>query len=138
MAEKKPTGHDSDSTVALDVGEERPALDSINLYGKRDPLPKGVEYRLRIEAGPKAPGVFALREPRTVLGRGAKIADLDVGDASASRRHACIEYTGGAFWLTDMGSTNGTILNGKLVSKARLTEGDEIQIGTAVLRFERG
>lgn len=138
MAEPRDKGRGADRTIALDHGLERPAPSPANLYGKRNPLPKELEYHLSIEAGPKAPGTFALREPMTVLGRGEGIADLDVGDETASRRHACIEYKDGGFWLADMGSTNGTILNGDMVGKARLADGDVIQIGTAVLRFERG
>jgi hypothetical protein len=138
MANRKNKGRAADSTVAVDAGLDRPAPNPANLYGKRDPLPESLRYHLTIEGGPKASGVFPLREPITVLGRGEGIADLDVGDESASRRHACIEYKGGGFWLSDMGSTNGTILNGQLVGKARLADGDEIQIGTVVMRFERG
>jgi len=35
-----------------------------------------------------------------------------------------------------MGSTNGTVLNGKLVGEARIKDNDQIQIGTALMRFE--
>jgi hypothetical protein len=138
MADKPKKGRAGDSTIALDVGGDRPAPSPANLYGKRNPLPKDLKYRLNIEAGPTAPGMFQLREPMTVLGRGEQLADVDVGDEAASRRHACIEYKDGGFWLTDMGSTNGTILNGELVSKSQLADGDVIQIGTVVIRFERG
>ncbi len=138
MSDPKHKGGARDRTMAVDVGGDRPAPGAANLYGKRQPIPKGLTYRLRIEAGPKAPGVIPIRESLLVLGRGAGIADIDVGDESASRRHACIEYADGGFWLSDMGSTNGTILNGELVQRARLADGDEIQIGTAVMRFERG
>jgi hypothetical protein len=133
-----PDARNKDRTIALDVGQDRPAPAPANIYGKRNPLPKNVAYRLNIVAGAKAPSIFQLREPMTVLGRGNQMADIDVGDESASRRHASIEYKDGAFHLSDMGSTNGTILNGKMVSSARLKEGDEIQIGTVVMRFERG
>ncbi len=126
-----------DSTISLDVGEERPAPGVANLYGKREPIPKGIRYCLKVEAGPVAPATYDLTQSLTILGRGEQLADLDIGDDSASRRHACIEFKEGGFWLVDMGSMNGTILNGKMVSKERLADGDEIQIGTAVIRFER-
>jgi hypothetical protein len=138
MPDSKRTNRRADRTVAIDIGRERPAPGAAHLYGQRAPLPPSLRYHLNIEAGPKAPCVFHLREPLTVLGRGEGIADVDVGDDSASRRHACIEYKDGGFFLVDMGSTNGTILNGELISTSRLADGDEIQIGTAVLRFERG
>jgi hypothetical protein len=137
MSDSNRKSRPRDSTMAVDVGAERPAPNATNLYAKRQPVPKGLDYVLRIEAGPKAPAEFHLRESRVILGRGEGIADVDIGDTSASRRHASIEHIDGGFWLTDLGSTNGTILNGELVSKARLADGDEIQIGTAVIRFER-
>jgi pSer/pThr/pTyr-binding forkhead associated (FHA) protein len=106
------------------------------LYGKADPLPAGVTPTLEMVAGPNAPSVTRIVKPVTVLGRGQRMADVDVGDGSASRRHAYIKYQNGAFWLSDMGSTNGTVLNGELVAEAKLESGDEIQIGTAVMRFD--
>ena len=77
-----------------------------------------------------------IKKPVTILGRGDMIADVDVGDESASRRHANVIYREGKFSLSDMGSTNGTFLNGELVGEAELKSGDQIQIGTAVMRFE--
>ena len=43
----------------------------------------------------------------------------------------------GDFWLVDLGSTNGTEVNGKRVDRARLEPGDTITIGQTQLRFER-
>ncbi len=68
-----------------------------------------------------------------VIGRSG--ADLDVDDRGVSRRHARISRgTDGAWTLTDLGSTNGTFLNGTRVRAARLQDGDEIRVG-AVTAF---
>ncbi len=68
-----------------------------------------------------------------VIGRSG--ADLDVDDRGVSRRHARISRgTDGAWILTDLGSTNGTFLNGVRVRAARLQDGDEIRVG-AVTAF---
>ena len=59
-------------------------------------------------------------------------------DAGASRRHAQIRHQNGAYVLTDLGSTNGTQLNGETVQSRPLSDGDRITIGTTVLRFLAG
>jgi pSer/pThr/pTyr-binding forkhead associated (FHA) protein len=123
------------STRAIETGQELPAP-SADLYGPSDPLPEDQTAFLHIEAGPRAPRTLTIEKSLVVLGRGDRIADIDVGDESASRRHAFIAHRGGEFVLKDMGSTNGTVLNGEVISDRVLMSGDEIQIGTAVLRFE--
>ena len=122
-------------TRAVMYGQDLPTPDA-DLYGKTDPIPTSMTVVVHMEAGPRAPSKFVMRSPVLVLGRGEGIADVDVGDDSASRRHAFIAHRGGKFTLNDMGSTNGTILNGQLVGKAALKSGDQIQVGTAVMRFE--
>jgi serine/threonine protein kinase len=81
------------------------------------------------------PGVrFPLAE-RLILGRHRK-ADVVVQDPSASRRHAAVISRGGNYRLLDLGSTNGTILNGQLIQgEAALEPGDLIQIGQEVFEF---
>lgn len=122
-------------TRIITHGQDLPPPDP-NLYGKTDPLPMNLSAVLHLEVGPNAPAAVPMTNAVMVLGRGEGIADVDVGDASASRRHAYIAHRGGKFMLHDMGSTNGTILNGKLVGKTPLKDGDQLQIGTAVMRFE--
>jgi len=61
--------------------------------------------------------------------------DVVLRDARASRRHAQIERKGNAYTLTDLGSTNGTRLNGETVQVRDLADGDRITIGTTVLEF---
>lgn len=59
---------------------------------------------------------------------------------SVSRRHALIHSQGqGEFWLVDLGSSNGVLVNGRRISQPiRLSEDDEIQVGEARFRFRRG
>jgi Protein of unknown function (DUF3662)/FHA domain len=56
-------------------------------------------------------------------------------DRGASRRHAQISLKDGAATLTDLGSTNGTQVNGHTVQRVQLDDGDRITIGTTVLVF---
>lgn len=76
------------------------------------------------------------REAGTLIGRGSN-ADLQVTSRSASRRHAKIRIDprGGAV-VEDLGSTNGTYLNGKLIRRYRLKDGDRLHLGPrTVLKF---
>lgn len=74
-----------------------------------------------------------LTRPVTVLGRGTQV-DLRVDDAGVSRRHAEIQL-GDAPMLVDLGSTNGTTLDGAPIGRAELTDGSRIGLGDTVLVF---
>lgn len=57
-------------------------------------------------------------------------------DRYTSRYHAWVTYENGLFWLEDLGSTNGTMLNGQAVDeREELRTGDQIKIGESVLIF---
>jgi len=70
----------------------------------------------------------------TVIGRGDQ-ANLRLPDVGISRRHARLDYDGTQVVLTDLGSTNGTMVNGQRVSAVALNPGDMIQLGTTTLTF---
>ena len=72
-----------------------------------------------------------------VIGRSTD-CDITVDDPNVSRRHAEIRREDGAYWIVDLGSTNGVTVNGKRVERARLAPDDEILLGTTEVRFERG
>lgn len=62
--------------------------------------------------------------------------DVTLPDAKVSRRHAEIRPGADGYRLLDLGSTNGTEVNGRAVSEAALQDGDRIKVGDAVLTFE--
>jgi len=74
---------------------------------------------------------------RTTIGRSAR-SDVCIPDAFASRLHAEIRQEGDFFWLHDLGSANGTRLNGTPVTGTLmpLFPGSEVQIGETRIRFE--
>jgi hypothetical protein len=72
----------------------------------------------------------------TVLGR-SRECDVRVADTNVSRRHAELRHDDGAFWIVDLGSTNGTELNGRRVERARVEDGDRITLGSTDLVFSR-
>lgn len=63
-------------------------------------------------------------------------ADLVFPDDTVSRKHARIYSARGALWLRDLGSRNGTLVNGRNVAHHRLRPGDRITIGASLLRVD--
>lgn len=99
-----------------------------------DPAP-GDAFWLTLISGERSGNTVPVVGEHFVIGRGDD-ADLVVADAKISRHHAVIRRRpGGGFELADLGSSNGTILNGELISSPMPLEGGEqIQLGdTAIL-----
>ena len=80
--------------------------------------------------------MVALSSETVTIGR---LADCDVvlKDKGASRKHVQLKRRDGAWTLTDLGSTNGTRLNGQTVQFRELSDGDTITIGSTVIEFRR-
>jgi len=70
----------------------------------------------------------------TVIGRGDQ-ASVRLADVGASRQHARLDYVGSQVVLHDLGSPNGSLVNGRRVTAVPLNPGDVIQIGTTRLTF---
>ena len=77
---------------------------------------------------------YSLVKPITKIGK-KEGNDFIVSDGTVSRKHLAIEYSSDTFVLKDMGSTNGTYVNGTRVKEAYLLPGDRIKIGNTVLEF---
>jgi diguanylate cyclase (GGDEF)-like protein len=61
---------------------------------------------------------------------------LVLPDPGVSARHACIEDRGDAFVLVDLGSTNGSFVNGQRVQEVAVAHGDKLRFGQTLVRFE--
>ena len=72
-----------------------------------------------------------------VIGRGDDVG-YRIRDRKASRHHACVLAVHNRYYVQDLGSTNGTLLNGDRVTSERLAHGDLVQFGSTVFRFEMG
>ena len=77
---------------------------------------------------------FRLAKPAFTIGRLPE-CDLVVDDPGVSRQHARIRRTESGYIITDLGSTNGTLVNGRQVQEQTLEDGDTITIGETDLEF---
>jgi len=77
---------------------------------------------------------IALTGVRAVVGR-LSTCDICLSDVNVSREHAAFEREGAGWALRDLGSTNGTSVNGQKISRQRLREGDAIDIGVTELVY---
>ena len=68
-----------------------------------------------------------------VIGRG-RSADVMIAEPTISRAHAAIGYDAAGFFMQDLGSTNGTRVNGDRQARVALSDGDELQLGKLQLR----
>ncbi len=75
-----------------------------------------------------------LEKQRSVLGR-SRDADVQIEDANVSRRHAEIVQEGSTYWLVDLGSTNGTEVDGRRIQRARLDDGSRFTVGETTVTF---
>lgn len=76
-----------------------------------------------------------LPQPGTTIGREG--CDINIADPEVSRRHATIRSEGGSVAIEDLGSTNGTFVNGERISGTRtLSEGDEVRFGMTVWKLQ--
>lgn len=77
---------------------------------------------------------WLLTEPVTVIGRGTE-ADITVADSGVSRRHLELRITPTGVIATDLGSTNGTFVEGHRIDAATLLDGNQITIGRTRILF---
>jgi hypothetical protein len=100
--------------------------------GQGGGMPGGPARNVRLVSGDGRS--YPLSIGSTVIGRGDQ-ANMRLPDVGISRRHARLDFDGAQVVLTDLGSTNGTMVNGQRVSAVALNPGDMIQLGTTTLTF---
>jgi hypothetical protein len=74
--------------------------------------------------------------PHVVLGR-SRSCDIRLADVNVSRRHAELRQEGATYWIVDLDSMNGTVVNGRPVERERLRDGDTITLGSTDIVFGR-
>ncbi len=93
-------------------------------------------YALKFISGKYQGGEFPLRPDRQlIIGRSSEL-DMVLVEDMVSRKHAKISWQAGKPTIEDLGSTNGTFVNGeKILKPSRIKEGDRILIGTSILKL---
>lgn len=129
---------DSTSTLSLPSMEEVGGEDDGGVEQGRpvDGLPTG-SGMLVVLRGPNAGSRFLLDKDLTTAGRHPE-SDIFLDDVTVSRRHAEFRRDGTSFVVRDVGSLNGTYANRDRIDEAKLTSGDEVQIGKFRLIFYAG
>jgi pSer/pThr/pTyr-binding forkhead associated (FHA) protein len=94
-------------------------------------------WALVVETGPQAGLAYVLGPGETVVGRGAD-SDIFLEDITVSRHHARFTVDDSGLRVEDLGSTNGTYVNGQWADAHALTAGDELIIGKFHLVVARG
>ncbi len=93
------------------------------------------QFALRFISGKYQGGEFPIRmEREIVIGRSSEL-DMVLVEDMVSRKHAKIAAMQGQVVIQDLGSTNGTFVNGEKIKKVRLKEGDRILIGTSIIKM---
>jgi hypothetical protein len=106
-------------------------------------LPPPVPAPSRVPAMPQRPSLFVIfngqkmpvGKDEFIIGRGSRSADLAIKDGNISRRHAAVVFHNGAFYLKDLGSTNGVEYQGRRFDTKRIEEGDVFRICDYEIRF---
>ena len=93
------------------------------------------EFALRFISGKYQGGEFPLQSDREiVIGRSSDL-DMVLVEDMVSRKHARLTTNGNEIVIQDLGSTNGTFVNGEKIKRVRLREGDRILIGTSIIKL---
>jgi hypothetical protein len=91
---------------------------------------------LTTASGKRKPARWEL-DKEVIVGRGGN-CDIPIGDEFASNLHAKVYEAEGRFYVEDLGSTNGTYVNGRRITyPTELRGGDQIKIGRTVMEFRR-
>ena len=94
----------------------------------------GRQAELTIETGPDAGHSHRAGDRALRLGRSPD-NDIILRDPATSGHHARVERRGDTFWIVDLGSTNGTLVNGEPIQEKELNAGDRVTIGQNAVTF---
>src|SRR6188474_3033928 len=91
------------------------------------------QFQLIMRSGPTPGAAFMLEGDQLTIGRDAT-NDIVINDAEVSRRHSRLTFQGGKYVLEDLGSTNGTFVNGqRLAGPVVLKAGDVVSLGEQIV-----
>ncbi|MDQ3981872.1 MAG: DUF3662 and FHA domain-containing protein [Actinomycetota bacterium] len=123
---REPRADDASSTRAV-------ASDTADRLGL---AASGARLVVIDDSGADSETISITKDP-VVIGR-MSTNDVVLSDPNVSRRHAELRRAGDRWLLVDLGSTNGTTVNGKLAREHELDHGDRLMFGSTKIRFETG
>src|SRR5512139_40365 len=96
------------------------------------------QFQLIMRSGPTPGAAFTLEGDQLTIGRDST-NEIVINDAEVSRKHARLTFQGGKYVLEDLGSTNGTFVNGqRLTSATVLKPGDVVSLGEQIVLMYEG
>jgi tetratricopeptide (TPR) repeat protein len=110
-----------------------PAQEKTLIFGEEEVAPPEFPFLVVVQ-GEEEGREIELTQNQVTMGRGAD-NDLVFPDIACSRRHCILEKRDGDYVVTDLGSGNGTVVNGSRIQNVVLNDGDEIEIGSTILQF---
>lgn len=136
MASDPPfRGRPSLRAAAEDEGEATRITSLSSLESELRSRRQQVHAYLVVLAGSNVGEMHKIEGPETVIGR-AMNTNLRLNDDGISRRHCRVLQIGGKVIIEDLGSANGTLVNGELIQHHELSDGDKIRLGaTTMLKF---
>ena len=142
QAPKSSPENQKDLTATIHLSSLRSVSDPVlSLLEKASPEEREVLSSLQIGSGmlialsgPSRGARFLIDRDSFSIGR-AQENDIFLDDVTVSRKHATITRNEGKFFCEDLGSLNGTYLNGSVVDRGELVDGSELQIGKFRLHF---
>ena len=133
VATHEPEAAPRDPVPAVSMPDPLPPVPPVSATMVYAPVePETAEEAVLTWAG----GSHRVASASTVIGRSSE-CQIALDDANVSRRHAEIRRIGEAYSLVDLGSTNGTEVNGQRITETSLMNGDVIGVGTTRITFER-
>lgn len=133
-------GGQSGVTADQEDPEDPEFEDTLNYRPVRDTAPvpvinPGPRYVLEVREGPLAGKSFRLDGYPVIIGR-RDSCDIVLPDGSVSRRHARLEPHKEGWVITDLGSSNGTFVNGVRIRSTSLSPGDTVKLGATLCAFK--
>ncbi len=130
------SGIPEDERTVYETEEETVLEEATSLDEDRTRFYEEPEAKLVVIKAEGLEEEISLEQEELVLGRDEEV-DVVVDDKRVSRRHCKILLKDGDFLIEDLGSSNGTFVNGQKVTQRRLEHGDRIQIGSAIFEFQK-
>jgi hypothetical protein len=134
--------YDGGPKVEMEVRESVPlgavdimVLSDVTISIKAPAITPPKRFQLRMMKGVPAYGVYLIEGSAATIGRNEE-NDIFLVDPSVSRNHATLQLEPDGATLNDLGSTNGTFVNGERVTMARVKSGDVIAFGNTQMRLE--